>query len=314
MIRRRRSEEDDSSLELLLDTMCNTFGGVMFIAISLLVIISMMTQSPVKESEARQDTATVIEELESLQKIYAELLKTIQLQAEQIKLKKQSTIDEKLQEIVLLQQLLDSTKVKLEAAKLQEKTLTSMLQKTRTVINELERKTLEQKITLDRIEPDLLDKQQKLAKLQEELRNAPTLSFRTMERSSRAPFFMMIKDDMVYPVGPWGREGKSSDIDKSVSTTSLNYQGEAIVSCRPVPGSGIKILNNGEFSDEFQKLLGRVPPERVPKFFITPGSSRTVYKMREIMKQKNIYHGMILGEKDDSPFLFKYSTKDDYEY
>ena len=32
-------EEDSSSLELLLDTMCNTFGGVMFIAITLAVVL-----------------------------------------------------------------------------------------------------------------------------------------------------------------------------------------------------------------------------------------------------------------------------------
>lgn len=36
---RRKSE--DSSLELLLDTMCNTFGGVMFIAILLSVMVSI---------------------------------------------------------------------------------------------------------------------------------------------------------------------------------------------------------------------------------------------------------------------------------
>ena len=36
---KRSRQEEESSLELLLDTMCNTFGGVMFIAISIFVII-----------------------------------------------------------------------------------------------------------------------------------------------------------------------------------------------------------------------------------------------------------------------------------
>ena len=35
-----KRRENDSSLELLLDTMCNTFGGVMFIAITLAVIVA----------------------------------------------------------------------------------------------------------------------------------------------------------------------------------------------------------------------------------------------------------------------------------
>lgn len=40
---RRRSSEDGSSLELLLDTICNTFGGILFI--SLLVVILLNTTS-----------------------------------------------------------------------------------------------------------------------------------------------------------------------------------------------------------------------------------------------------------------------------
>ncbi len=314
MIRRRKPEEEDSSLELLLDTMCNTFGGVMFIAISLLVIISMMTQNVVKEIEASQDTATVIEELESLHKIYAELLKNIQLQQEQIKLKKQGTLDKRFQETVLLQQLLEKTKLELAAEMLQEKTLDALLQKTNIAIKDLEKKTLDQKIRLSRIEPELLDVQQKIAKLEEQLRNVPVLQFRTMERSDRAPFFLMMQKDMVYPVGPWTQEGKGNDIDKSVICATHNYQGETILSCRINPGAGIKVLENGVFSPDFQKLLGRIPPKRVPKFFITPGSAKTVYAMREILKQNNIYHGIVVGESDDAQFLFKYSTKDEYEY
>jgi hypothetical protein len=38
-----KKREPESSLELLLDTMCNTFGGVMFIAIALVVVLSMMS-------------------------------------------------------------------------------------------------------------------------------------------------------------------------------------------------------------------------------------------------------------------------------
>ena len=39
------------SLELLLDTMCNTFGGIMFIAISLVVLSQLVTQQQKAMSE-----------------------------------------------------------------------------------------------------------------------------------------------------------------------------------------------------------------------------------------------------------------------
>ena len=38
------------SLELLLDTMCNTFGGIMFIAISLILVSQMVSKKILKES------------------------------------------------------------------------------------------------------------------------------------------------------------------------------------------------------------------------------------------------------------------------
>ena len=63
----RRRREDASSLELLLDTMCNTFGGVMFIAISLVVVISMVRSA----SRALEENAP--RKLEQLQQDLADL-------------------------------------------------------------------------------------------------------------------------------------------------------------------------------------------------------------------------------------------------
>ena len=40
---RRKQQNDNGSLELLLDTICNTFGGILFI--SLLVVILLNTTS-----------------------------------------------------------------------------------------------------------------------------------------------------------------------------------------------------------------------------------------------------------------------------
>lgn len=45
MSKYRRKENSSDSLELLLDTMCNTFGGIMFIAISLLIISSFISKN-----------------------------------------------------------------------------------------------------------------------------------------------------------------------------------------------------------------------------------------------------------------------------
>jgi hypothetical protein len=51
----RRTQSESDSLELLLDTMCNTFGGIMFIAISLLIISSFVSKntSPITTEDSR---------------------------------------------------------------------------------------------------------------------------------------------------------------------------------------------------------------------------------------------------------------------
>lgn len=61
------------SLELLLDTMCNTFGAIMFIAISI-VIISQLSTKAIKEKAPVEITEEYLEELrEKVQKLEEEL-------------------------------------------------------------------------------------------------------------------------------------------------------------------------------------------------------------------------------------------------
>ena len=57
-----RKNKLPDSLELLLDTMCNTFGAIMFIAISL-VIISQITTKLVREMQPQEVTEEYLEQL-----------------------------------------------------------------------------------------------------------------------------------------------------------------------------------------------------------------------------------------------------------
>jgi len=66
-MKRKRSNEENSSLELLLDTMCNTFGGIMFIAILLVIICSMndFTKPTPEENVKSKITPKQVEELKA---------------------------------------------------------------------------------------------------------------------------------------------------------------------------------------------------------------------------------------------------------
>lgn len=75
----RRRSQDESSLELLLDTICNTFGGIVFISLLVVVLLSMSSkeegseppsqeaQLAMKQAEIqREDLTAKLERLKSL--------------------------------------------------------------------------------------------------------------------------------------------------------------------------------------------------------------------------------------------------------
>lgn len=76
----RRSQSDDSSLELLLDTICNTFGGVLFMAILIVILLQTSNRAPtLPESdvpaaelvELEQQLADVLAEVQTLHQAVA---------------------------------------------------------------------------------------------------------------------------------------------------------------------------------------------------------------------------------------------------
>jgi len=69
----RRKRAGDGSLELLLDTICNTFGGVLFVAILIVVVLRMTSKT-----EASSDTEPVSEaEMLQLEMRQADLAATL---------------------------------------------------------------------------------------------------------------------------------------------------------------------------------------------------------------------------------------------
>ena len=91
---------------------------------------------------------TLQQEIESLQKIYADLVKELQLKAEQIKLRKTDESQKKYQELLMLMQLVQETHLKVQAAQLADKTLTASLQKLTKLLEEQKKTISEQAVEL----------------------------------------------------------------------------------------------------------------------------------------------------------------------
>ena len=307
-MRKRRNTEDDSSLELLLDTMCNTFGGVMFIAIMLFVIISNLVQAQV--TTPVQDPVELYRKIESLRIVLNELQRQLAIQDEELKKLKTNSADSRLQEILLLEK-------SIQVKQLAQTTLTRQFEteKHRSThlhkqIRESRDKQLRQQIRADELNLQTMRLQQQL----QELRSNPAvdqqLTFQMIQPGNEDPFFMILSDDSVYPVGPWQYDDRPDAPDAAVTTrqTSAN-----IVQCRIRPGAGCKVLDGDKLSGDFQ-LMQKIPQNRIPKFYIYPNSAQTAFRMREIFKKNHLRHGCTLAISNDEPFSYQYTPQADYEY
>lgn len=314
-MKRRRSEEDDSSLELLLDTMCNTFGGVMFIAISVFVLLSAMSQDPAsKMQEKSSDPAALRKEITQLQTLLEKIRNDIQLKSQLLQIKQTAQENPRLQEIMIMQQMVKENNLKISAAAIESKLLRR--EKTELIKQQLDQqKILSLKMQeLRNLEVIELDTARKLDKIMQQNILQRTLTFKLIRPGSKAPFFLMVSNNEVYPVGPWQKKGAKDQIDPAVTHKNYSRNNISAVECNIIPGKGITITQNGKITPEFLGLLNRLPADRVPKFFITPNSAKSVFVMRSYLKKHNIEHGCTLAARDDEPFFFQYSQQADYEY
>lgn len=166
---RLRRQKPKDSLDLLLDTMCNTFGGIILIAILVALLAGNRLQlaSPVTSAEAEQARAEAAAELARLQKVSATLRERIRDEGLGQKV-------ELFEQIEGLRKQLDSLKKQLQAAE-------SALHQIETMNPEEQKAELESQLAQihdqisavikirERLENDLITGRKSLAQLQGEI-------------------------------------------------------------------------------------------------------------------------------------------------
>ena len=308
-MRKRRNSEDDSSLELLLDTMCNTFGGVMFIAIMLFVIISNLVQTQVKDPVPSPEE--LYRQIESLRVLLNDLQLQLAIKSEELKKLKTTSTDSRWQEILLLEKSLQQKEISLQTINTQlaaEKLRSNLVNRQTKIIED---KQLKQQIKANELNLQITRTQQQLLELRTQPDFSRQLTFKLIKPGSEAPFFLILFQDSVYPVGPWQYDDRPDAPDSAVESVRSTPN---IVECRIRPGAGCQVLQGDKLSREFQELMQKIPKNRIPKFYIYPNSAPTAFRLREILKKANIRHGCTLAISNDEPFRYQYAQKVNYEY
>ena len=308
-MKRRRRDDDSSSLELLLDTMCNTFGCVMFIAIMLFVITANMVQ---KESNVTvADPEELYRQAESLRLVIADLQRQLAIRDEELKKLKTDSQDSRRREVMLLEKSFQEKTLALQAIKVQLDTARKTASALDKKLAGLNQEHLTKQIKSAELNLRLTELRQENEQSRAALRTRRELTFKKIQPGNEAPFFLILAGEMVYPVGPWRQDDDKDTPDPAVESSQVSSD---LVECRIRPGAGCRVMDGNDFTAEFASLLKKIPSDRVPKFYIYPNAAPTAYRMREILKKNSVRHGCTLALSNDTPFTYQYTPNAQYEY
>ena len=285
----KASSGDNSSLELLLDTMCNTFGAVMFIAISLLVITAMLGKvNSASEPPADPETwRTMRSELESLEREYArsrDMLEMMKPFAEHLQ---QDPRKETLQRCLILKEensrLENLRKIRLLQLETEKKLQQTLRQKTdradqENIQKREELQTLESR--RQQMEKSILFVSRTLATQKPE----SSLVFRYLRPNENAPYFFLLRRGRLWRIGPDLSSGVRVHPDVTAKRWNNFYE------CTPAT-PGLAVLDkDGNLSADVLRMIRSIPPDRFPSFQVYADSAREMFLLRETLKHEGIRH------------------------
>lgn len=197
------------SLELLLDTMCNTFGGIMFIALAL-IILSQLVGKQMKDMTEEQYSEKAMARLEQMVKEQEQKLTALQLAIAKLKLPSGSSSPEKKalirqfaavqQKNIELKSQLEQTAVKVEAARQKLARLLLQEQRSMAELKKLKKKNEDEKAMNEELEKQLR-KDVAMLKKQLEKTRPKSLRFALDQKTSLDAYFVLVCDSKIYRAG-----------------------------------------------------------------------------------------------------------------
>lgn len=299
----KKSREAESSLELLLDTMCNTFGGVMFIAIALIVVLSIASQIKLPE---KNDPAVTQQRLEQLQKELEKLKNSNATRMELLKTLQNDPRRELLKEIIRLEAQLreqenKQTQLKTAVTALTQKNMLKQQQQNQQQKELL--KTEQQK----QLVMALHEQQEKnIKQLQDVLKKIVSghITFKTLVVSKASPYYLIVFNNRIWRIGPDSMGDPPHDDVEFMESDNK-------IICRINKNTpGIPLLKNGKISPEAENLLNEIPSNRFPDFSLHSNSIAEFFHFREELKKNNISHGVnTIFEVSNERFIYVYTSE-----
>jgi len=218
------------SLELLLDTMCNTFGGVMFIAISMVItlMISQQMLSPQKQREeekrrleaCRQENLQLNERIAELEKRLAKLKEEADKETPTDGADLSAAVAKLEQELDDLTRKRERLAGDIRLLDTQSKQLKADNDRQESELEKNSRESARRKEKLDGENQRLTDE---LAALRGTLANTPvkTINFARNEKTSKSPYILIVKNDRLHRAGAWPLQQDTPEVSVKRSGSAV---------------------------------------------------------------------------------------------
>jgi hypothetical protein len=286
---RRWKREEGDSLDLLLDTMCNLFGGIVFVALLVALLAGDDAGKKVNPSRSpsqdllEREIANLEEEEQSLKQILEEETKQ---SATKATTEDQAAVKTLKTELEALRQALALA----SEDKSKEQDLGQFLQEAKARKANLETEN----IRLENQKKSLLEEKERLAKRMADLKKRGEeaveekiqgFRFPRERASAKKPYWILLSGDEVFPVK--NADSGWSYWEKYVSVRTFP-NGEEI---RPIAGRGLRS------EKEIRAIFSSVSPASFyPVFIVQPDSFVRFRKAREIALEMGFEFGANFDE------------------
>lgn len=286
---RRWKREEGDSLDLLLDTMCNLFGGIIFVALLVALLAGDDASKKVNPSRSpsqdllEREIANLEEEEQSLKQVLAEETKH---GASKVSTEDQAAVKTLKNELEALRQALQLA----SGDPSEGQDLGQFLQEAKERKSNLEKEA----IRLENQKKSLKEEKERLAKRMADLKKRGEeaveekiqgFRFPRERASSKKPYWILLSGDEVFPVQ--NADSGWSYWEKYVTVRPSPNRDEI----RPIAGRGLK--SEKEIRGVFSSISSA---SFYPVFFVAPDSFGRFRKAREIALEMGFEFGANFDE------------------
>jgi regulator of replication initiation timing len=251
---RKRGDQDISSLDMLLDTMCNTFGGIVFIALLIAVLSSSLSNKDEDAAQEKNETIAAVDsdiETSRLLREQKEIQAALRhLEATLVKTgQEHGNSGSELAALVASNEML-----RIEISSLEE-TNTVLA----TAIADSEKTTERNTMT----ESDL---RVQISTLNEELREQSQKSIRSVRLPrihaivGKRPVFVIIKDQKLYMASALRQQTRTAEYPEFDVEDVAVEQGPGMYIIEAKKNAGQLVVANCEQQGKISQILSRVEP------------------------------------------------------